>query len=54
LDLPNEDPQWTKKMFILTGDEGIPEVSDDYVANKKRIWAQFSGRDRLCKKIHLS
>jgi len=46
--------QWAKKMFIRLGDDGFPGAPDVSVIPRKRRWAQFSGRDRLCNKIHLS
>jgi hypothetical protein len=34
--------QWAVRMFDQLGDEGFPEVSDIYVVDRKRRWAQFN------------
>ena len=43
LDLDHEENfQWAVRMFDQLGDEGCPEVSDIYVVDRKRRWAQFN------------
>jgi len=38
----DENFQWAVRMFDRLGEEGFPEVSDVYVVDRKRRWAEFS------------